>query len=106
MCLFDDCVEHCGPEAAAKHAPSLLRGVLPGIDDSRNGGDTELKQAAVYGVAQIARHAPHVLAPVAGDVLGVLCGIVQRGANDEDEVSLVENAVSCLGSMVVFKGSR
>ncbi|GMH49699.1 hypothetical protein TL16_g00584 [Triparma laevis f. inornata] len=106
VCLFDDCVEHLGKAAAAQHAPALLNGVLAGIDDSRNGGDGELKQAAVYGVAQIARQAPHVLAAQATNVLAALCQIVQTGARDEDEVSLVENAVSALSTMVLFKKAR
>ncbi|GMH82166.1 hypothetical protein TrVE_jg13002 [Triparma verrucosa] len=106
VCLFDDCVEHLGKDMAATHAPTLLKGVLAGIDDSRNGGDMELKQAAVYGVAQIARQAPHVLATVARDVLAALCQIVQTGARDEEEVSLVENAVSALATMVLFKKAR
>jgi len=96
-------VEHCGKESANKHAPLLLQGVLEGVDDSKNHGDVELKQACVYGIAQITRQAPHVLATHAKGVLGCLANIVQVGAANEDEVSLVENAVSALASMVVFK---
>lgn len=103
VCLFDDCVEHCGKGSANKHAPMLLQGVLEGMDDSKNHGDLELKQASVYGIAQITRQAPHVLAAHSKQVIGYLANLVQVGPANEDEVSLFENAVSALASMAVFK---
>ena len=105
VCLFDDCVEHLGRDCAVRHAPALLQGVMEGLDDGKNMGDIELKQACVYGVAQIARQAPHALTEVVGPILEKLMSIVGAGAPDEDGVSLVENAVSALASMVVFKGA-
>ena len=54
MCLFDDCVEHCGQEAAAKYSTKLLLGVLMAFEDP---SDKDFAQTAVYGVAQIARYA-------------------------------------------------
>lgn len=57
ICLFDDCVEYCGKEAAARYSPLLVKGITESLDDVSNNGDIELKGAAVYGVAQIARHA-------------------------------------------------
>ena len=103
VCLFDDCVEHCGKGSANKHAPMLLQGVLEGMDDSKNHGDLELKQASVYGIAQITRQAPHVLAAHSKQVIGYLANLVQVGPANEDEVGLFENAVSALASMAVFK---
>ena len=105
VCLFDDAVEHLGPTAAHAHGATLLPGVLEGMDDAKNGGDVDLKQASVYGVAQLARRAPDVLHPVAGEVAGRLYEIVGKGAEEgEGEEAMVENAVSALGSMCVFRG--
>jgi hypothetical protein len=105
VCLFDDAVEFLGAEAASRYAPALLPGVLEGMNDATNDDDLELKQAAIYGVAQIARQAPAALASVAGQVAQALYAIIEKGAADEDEVSMIENSVSALASMCVFRGS-
>ena len=69
ICLFDDCIEHCGSHAASAYSQALLQAVLEGTDDQLNSGDADLKQASVYGVAQIARHAPKSLSPEIGQKL-------------------------------------
>lgn len=110
VCLFDDCVEHCGTQAAAKHAPALLQGILEGIDDAKNVMDMELKQASIYGVAQIARYAPpSVLSEVALPITQHLEQLIKEGIKQpKDEMenpSLFENAVSAVASLTLFVGS-
>lgn len=102
ICLFDDCVEHCG-RAAAKYAPYLLEGALLGIDDATNGQDSDLKQVSVYGIAQIARYAPAavVTSPVER-LVTMLVNICSVPKDDTDHVALVENAVSALVSLTLI----
>jgi len=112
VCLFDDCVEHCGVAAAQTYAPMLLEGIREALDNTvmQNEGEVELKKAAVYGIAQIVRHAPTSLPPATGqDLLSKLYDIVkevetvQKG--DLEHVALVENAVSAMASLALFPGS-
>jgi hypothetical protein len=106
VCLFDDCVEHCGVEAAAKFSPLLLEGALQGIDPASNAGDKDLVRASLYGIAQIARYAPAtVLAP---HVQSIIYRLVFYGDAAHEQgltPSIKENAVSALASLVLFEGS-
>eukprot|EP00934_Nitzschia_sp_Nitz4_P004493 Nitzschia sp. Nitz4//scaffold60_size111251//18533//21999//NITZ4_004140-RA/size111251-augustus-gene-0.119-mRNA-1//-1//CDS//3329555543//4483//frame0 len=56
ICLFDDIIEHCGPEAATKHTVALERGIVTVLEQHPD--DLDLVQAAVYGICQIARYGP------------------------------------------------
>jgi hypothetical protein len=99
VCLFDDCVEHCGPQAAAKYAPQLVQGVLLAM---QNNADKDLVQAAVYGIAQMARHAPGtVMAEHIQIIVHNLLEIASL-AKDDDNIYLVENAVSALASLTLW----
>jgi hypothetical protein len=108
VCLFDDCVEHCGSEAAEKFGPSLLVGILHSL--LTNLEDDELVRAAIYGIAQLVRHAPaSVLAPHAQLLAQDLLRRVDRpgsvgGENDEDS-AVYENAISALASMTLFNNA-
>lgn len=105
-CLFDDCVEHCGPEAACTYAPQLLLGIVESLNDSES--DAELIQAAVYGLAQISRNAPNALSParLGQDLLMKIYNLCNLHPKSEaDNSALFENAVSCMGSLALFKGA-
>jgi hypothetical protein len=104
VCLFDDCVEFCGPTAAEKFAPILIEGAISGLEDSSNMGNMRLKRASIYGIAQIARHAPGFsLQPYAQRIMPSLLAIVTKSKDDfDDEPAVFENAVSALGSLVLF----
>jgi hypothetical protein len=99
VCLFDDCVEHCGPQAAAKYAPQLVQGVLLAM---QNNADKDLVQAAVYGIAQMARHAPPtVMAEHIQTIVRNVLSIASL-AKDDDNIYLVEYAVSALASLTLW----
>jgi hypothetical protein len=99
VCLFDDCVEHCGPQAAATYAPQLLQGVLLAM---QNNADKDLVQAAVYGIAQMARFAPRtVMAEHIETIVHNLLNIASL-AKDGDNIYMVENAVSALASLTLW----
>jgi hypothetical protein len=103
VCLFDDCVEHCGTSAAVKFAPMLIGGVMLGLDESTNGQDEELKQASIYGVAQMARHAPSdVLAPHIQNILSHLVSITTVRKEDSENCAIFENSVSALASLLLI----
>ena len=113
--LFDDCVEHCGSSAASAYAPMLLKGIHEALDDDKvvnneQISDVELKQAAVYGIAQVARHAPNALPPAVGqDLLRKVYDIAKEvetvSKGDMEHVALMENAVSSIASLALLRGS-
>lgn len=99
ICLFDDCVEHCGSYAAATYGEMLLYGIVPVLTNIST-NDGELKAAAVYGVAQLARHAPtKLLESVARTIVPCL---YQIAASQNEETDLSEGALSSLASMTLF----
>lgn len=100
ICLFDDCVEHCGPQAASRFAPQLLPSVVSGMDESEV---SDLRQVSIYGIAQIARYAPGAIdSNVAGSIIPALATIARQPKDSFDNVSIQENAVSALVSLVLF----
>ncbi len=103
MCLFDDTVEHCGLEAAAKYSPALLQGVMGVLSDPSK-FDRDLVQAAVYGIAQMSRYAPqNVLASNMQTIVHQLLQLTQGSKDDAgDGIYLFEIAVSALASLVLF----
>eukprot|EP00536_Pseudo-nitzschia_multiseries_P016082 jgi/Psemu1/292348/fgenesh1_pg.1016_\ len=103
MCLFDDVVEHCGSEAAAKYSPILLQGVMIVMSDPSK-YDKDLVQAAVYGIAQMSRYAPSSsLSSNIQTIVHQLMTIAQGDKeNAGDGVYLYEIAVSALASLVMF----
>ena len=104
VCLFDDCVEFCGPVAAAKFSEKLVYGILLGMDDASNNGDLELKSASIYGVSQICRYAPStVLAPHLEAIMHHLLLVLKSTTKDEsDSPMMYENAVSALASLTLI----
>lgn len=110
LCLFCDCVEHCGSDAAARYGVQLCDGCVQGIDDSTNCDDIGLKEVSVYSIAQIARHAPHstLLASV-GNISLRLLSIAKEAENKEkddiEDLRLVENAASALATLTLFENS-
>ncbi len=104
VCLWDDCIEHCGPVAVARHAPQLAVGVVLGVNDATNAQNEDLKQAALYGLCQLARFAPTaILEPRA--LLSQLLALCQNNMGSNDVVTnqyILENAVSAMASMTLL----
>jgi len=101
VCLFDDCVEHCGAAAAAKFSPALVEGAVIGLDDRLNGQDPELKRASIYGIAQISRYSPSVLAPYEKQILPPLLSIAggSKAEDDDDAMAVFESTFSIFNSI-------
>jgi hypothetical protein len=112
ICLLDDCVEHCGSSMANKYGPLLLEGIKDALDYERNNHDdyVELKRVAVYGISQIARHAPNSLPLVMGHhlltkVYNIAKEVETVPKNDIEHITLIENAVSSIAALALLRGS-
>ena len=101
MCLFDDCVEHCGPNAAAKYGKKLLEGIVFALENPK---DKDLVQAAVYGVCQLARYGSTCFSPEQVQTIVLrLQALTSRSKEDSGEdVYLVEIAASALASLTLW----
>ena len=101
MLLFDDCVEHCGPEAAATYAPQLLQGILLAFSSS---DEKDLIQGAVYGVMQIARKAPNAISM--DNFMVIVQKLLQLTSRRKEAESnneyLLEISCSALASLTLF----
>lgn len=102
VCLYDDVVEHCGADAAAKYAPQLMQGVVKAFDQNSN--EKDLVQAAVYGIAQMARYAPSgVFSSHLQTIIHRLLSLTSRPKNEAgDDLYLVEIAASALASVTLL----
>ena len=110
LCLFCDCVEHCGSEAAAKYGTVLCEGVMQGLNDSVNEGDTELKEVSIYSIAQLARYSPpETLNTTVKKIAPTLVSIAKEGESKEkdeiEELRLVENSASAIATLSLFPKS-
>jgi hypothetical protein len=106
ICLFDDCVEYCGQFAAAKYGQFLVNAVTEGIMD----GDVGIREASVYGIAQLARHAPSSYLEAHAENLAkhlrdIAVEGTQKAKEDIEHIRLVENSLSALATMTLFKSS-
>jgi len=95
VCLYDDMVEF-GGFTSRKYAPQLLPTCLQGLYSA----DEDLKRVCIYGIIQVVRKIPELLAPHAEHTIDKLTSIVEA----EDE-SLTENSVIALTSMVLADGA-
>ena len=105
VCLFDDCIEHCG-SSCTKYAPTLANAVQEGINDD----DLEVREASVYGISQIVRKATkESLQAYAEPLVQRLAAIARDGTGkvkDEiEDIRLVENSSSALATMTLFNSS-
>lgn len=100
VCLFDDCVEHCGSAAAAHFGPLLVEGIKNGIDDALNGYDAELMRASIYGIAQIARYAPPTI--LQAHAQNFVQQLLMITSSNSECLQTFENAISALASLVLF----
>jgi len=102
VCLFDDVVEHCGPDAAAKYAPRLVQGVVTAFEQHSN--EKNIVQAAVYGIAQMARYAPSgVMSSHIQTIVHRLLALTGRSKDEAgDDLYLLEIAASALASLTLW----
>lgn len=103
LCLFVDCIEHCGKEAASQYANRLLAAII-GVLGQGNSANKDLLQPSVYGIAQISRYAPSCLTishvqMIVHTLLALTdCSKEEAG----DDIYLVEVAASALATLTLF----
>jgi len=95
ICLYDDIIEF-GGEEAHKYLDTCLPVMLASIRS-----DNEmLQQSSIYGIGQVALHAPQRLAQDGAQVVQLVTFLIQRpAARSEEKLDVTENAVSVLGKI-------
>lgn len=103
VCLFDDCIEHCGAQAAAKFSPILLSALVSSLDIEQHGSE-DLVRVSLYGVAQVARYAP--AAVFSGlDTSTLVARLFTHATGSKENPVLFQNAISALASTALFDNS-
>ncbi|XP_047319761.1 importin-5-like [Impatiens glandulifera] len=99
ICIFDDVAEQCR-EAAHKYYEIYLPFLLEACNDN----NTDVRQAAVYGLGVCAEFGGSVFKPLVGEALSRL-NVVIRDPNalQVENVMAYENAVSALGKICQFQ---
>ena len=95
ICLVDDLIEFGGSPAHKYIAP-----VLPTLIANLDAEEPYLRQASVYGILQVVKHAPSAYAEVHPQVTPKLVSMATAAdaASEENEL-VTENVVSALGSI-------
>jgi hypothetical protein len=100
LCIFDDVIEHCSADgASARYIPALMPAFMQYAQDA----ETEVRQAAVYGIGMLAEHCvgseafAQAQMQQAAQVLVTVCNHAE--AQSEDNASATDNAVSALGRL-------
>lgn len=105
LCFFDDVVEHCGVATSTKYLPICA----PMMIRSANSNDPYVRQAAIYGVGQLAEHAKEFFAKnnLCGQALNLLMQVLRRpDAREEEQLCATENAVGAIGRICAVHGAR
>ena len=93
VCLYDDVVEHCGHGARP-----YLETCFPAMLHYYKSEHALLRQASVYGLGQVAQHAPEVFRPSAAGIAADLTRLLNTAeAKLEENLDATENAVSVVG---------
>jgi hypothetical protein len=99
IALFDNCVEHCSPQAAATYGPPLAQAVVDGIQD----GNEDIQKVSLYSVAEVARYTPGtILEPYAQTLVSKLVPLASSRKSD-DSACVVDYAVSVLASLSILE---
>ncbi|KAL9274571.1 Importin-5-like protein [Drosera capensis] len=102
ICIFDDIAEHCR-EAAVRYYDTYLPFLLEACNDE----NSDVRQAAVYGLGVCAEFGGSVFKPLVGEALSRLNVIMQDpNALLPENVMAYDNAVSALGKICQFHRDR
>lgn len=98
ICIFDDVAEQCR-ESALKYYDTYL----PFLLEASNDENSDVRQAAVYGVGVCAEFGGHVFRPLVGEALSKLNNVIRHPeARLPDNIMAYDNAVSALGKICQF----
>ncbi|KAK9289466.1 hypothetical protein L1049_007621 [Liquidambar formosana] len=98
ICIFDDVAEQCR-EAALKYYDTYVPFLLEACNDE----NSDVRQAAVYGIGVCAEFGGSVFKPLVGEALSRLNAVIRHpNALHSDNVMAYDNAVSALGKICQF----
>ncbi|XP_076948140.1 uncharacterized protein LOC143620324 [Bidens hawaiensis] len=98
ICIFDDVAEQCR-EAALKYYDTYLPFLLEACNDE----NSDVRQAAVYGLGVCAEYGGSVIKPLIGEALSRLNAVIRHpNALQSENVMAYDNAVSALGKICQF----
>ncbi|CDP17582.1 unnamed protein product [Coffea canephora] len=98
ICIFDDVAEQCR-EAALKYYDTHLPFLLEACNDD----NSDVRQAAVYGLGVCAEFGGTVFKPLVGEALSRLNVVIRHpDAHQPENVMAYDNAVSALGKICQF----
>ncbi|KAK4780624.1 hypothetical protein SAY87_016730 [Trapa incisa] len=98
ICIFDDVAEQCR-EAALKYYETYLPFLLEACNDV----NSDVRQAAVYGLGVCAEFGGCVFKPLVGEALSRLNVVIgDPNALQSDNVMAYDNAISALGKICQF----
>ncbi|KAM7523124.1 hypothetical protein LguiA_013026 [Lonicera macranthoides] len=98
ICIFDDVAEQCR-ESALKYYDTYLPFLLEACNDE----NSDVRQAAVYGLGVCAEFGGSVFKPLVGEALSRLNVVIRHpNAQQPDNVMAYDNAVSALGKICQF----
>ncbi|KAJ8770124.1 hypothetical protein K2173_011219 [Erythroxylum novogranatense] len=98
ICIFDDVAEQCR-ETALKYYDTYLPFLLEACNDE----NSDVRQAAVYGLGVCAEFGGSVFKPLVGEALSRLNVVIQQpNAKHSENVMAYDNAVSALGKICQF----
>ncbi|XP_020574529.1 importin-5 [Phalaenopsis equestris] len=98
ICIFDDVAEQC-QEAALKYYVTYVPFLLEACNDE----NSDVRQAAVYGIGVCAEFGGSVFRPLVGEALSRLNNVIRHpNAQHSDNIMAYDNAVSALGKLCQF----
>uniref|UniRef100_A0ACD5YX68 Uncharacterized protein n=1 Tax=Avena sativa TaxID=4498 RepID=A0ACD5YX68_AVESA len=98
ICIFDDIAEQCR-ESALKYYDTYV----PFLLEASNDDNSDVRQAAVYGLGVCAEFGGHTFRPLVGEALSKLNNLIRHPeAQHPDNIMAYDNAVSALGKICQF----
>ncbi|KAM0885113.1 hypothetical protein ACQ4PT_030536 [Festuca glaucescens] len=98
ICIFDDIAEQCR-ESALKYYDTYV----PFLLEASNDDNSDVRQAAVYGLGVCAEFGGLTFRPLVGEALSKLNNLIRHPeARHPDNIMAYDNAVSALGKICQF----
>lgn len=99
ICIFDDVAEQC-QETAHKYYDTYLPFLLEACNDE----NSDVRQAAVYGIGVCAEFGNSAFRPLVGEALSRLNNVIKHpNAQNIDNAMAYDNAVSALGKICQYQ---
>ncbi|KAK7090444.1 importin-5-like [Littorina saxatilis] len=102
LCVWDDVLEHTGP-MSAKYQNMFLQPIVEYITDKQS----EVRQAAAYGIGVMAQFGGLVYADVCPECIPRLVSVIEHPDSKQVEnINATENAISAVVKICKYNGSK